>query len=201
MTDELEEEQQQIPDMVDTVEAGGDNAAFESEADTPRQDADVEADTIAEEFSQVQVEEQTSSPVHVPSDLVMEEEPLVFNEAPATSPLASSAGEAWKAESQNRIDEKMKEESAKKRELIQKGQQELEAMMQEAKEQSLKRRAAALEESKKSEKESLSLLSSPGMERSRGESWSLVCDLIDFKRDTKADLAKFKSLMIQLKHA
>jgi len=40
----------------------------------------------------------------------------------------------------------------------------------------------------------------PTATRTKEESWGLVCDLVDFKRDTKADMSVMRAVLLQLKH-
>jgi len=175
-----------VPDM-----SVPDGAEVASEENTPREDA---LSPSEGGDGQVQVEETSASPVLEENELVVEEEPI---EQAEQAPLPSLARDA-----EDRIVQKSTEEAERKRELIQKGQKELEEAMKELSEQRMKRRQAAAEESQRREQENNSLSGcAPGVERTRGETWSVVCELIDFKRDTKADLSKYKSLIIQLKHS
>lgn len=202
-----EEEEERVPDMfgADIPEAAEVVGAegLGSEANTPRELVSEEGENLAQEFDKVQVEETSASPVLEESELVVEEEPIETNEPvyAEQAPPPSPARDAWKAETEDRMVQKQKEEAERKRELIENGQAELENMMKELNEQSMKRRQAAVEESQRRAQDSAALGCTPGVERTRGETWSLVCDLIDFKRDTKADLSKYKSLIIQLKHS
>ena len=41
----------------------------------------------------------------------------------------------------------------------------------------------------------------PSGARTAEETWGIVCDLIDFKRETKTDMTRYKALLIQLKHS
>lgn len=179
MTSALVDEEE-VPDMSVAV------PEVESEGNTPREDA-----LSPSEGGEVQVEETSASPVLEESELVVEE---AIEQAEQAPPLPSPARAA---------EERDAEESRRKRELIQKGQAELENAMKELSEQKMKRRQAFAEESQRREQQNSAALCgcAPGVERTRAETWSVVCDLIDFKRDTKADLSKYKSLIIQLKHS
>lgn len=202
MTTEVMEEQ--VPDTPnDTLEGEiGEPTEVGTEPENQSFDAfggEVEAMTLEDP-----VGEDIASPV------AQESEPLAVDMMSADPPVPSSFDapaeepalvKEWKVESEEKMVQKSKEEAERKRELIQNGQQELEQMMREAKEQNTKRREAAMEESQKREREAAGFVCEPGIERTKEESWSLVCDLIDFKKDTKCDLTKFKSLLIQLKHA
>ena len=96
--------------------------------------------------------------------------------------------------------QKLKDEKEQKNASIKTGQAELAKIMSEIETKKAKKRQAASEASLKREMESASISNTPSSERTMGESWNLVCDLIDFKRDHKSDLSAFKSLLIQLKH-
>lgn len=96
--------------------------------------------------------------------------------------------------------QKLKDEKEQKNASIKTGQAELAKIMSEIETKKAKKRQAASEASLKREMESAYISNTPSSERTMGESWNLVCDLIDFKRDHKSDLSAFKSLLIQLKH-
>jgi len=211
MTTETEEEH--VPDMAASpVEPSPGEAAspveafgFEGEETSP---AAVVGEP--ETFSPVSdgpapEEAEAPSPVAASSPSPMAS-PVLDLPEPEPQAHPEGNGKAWKAApasgNQLHLEEKVREEAERKRELIQAGQAELEQMVREAEERSAKRRQAAIEESARREQEAASKNSLLlGSDLSKEESWTAVCELIDFKRDAKADLSSFKSLLIQLKHA
>ena len=88
-----------------------------------------------------------------------------------------------------------------KRLAIEAGQAELEKMRKEIEERAArKREAARLADQELMEEIAASRLAPSGA-RTAEETWSIVCDLIDFKRETKTDMTRYKALLIQLKHS
>ena len=128
-----------------------------------------------------------------------EPEPEAASPVPeAASPVLEAAFES-KTDLSGRLEEMERASAEKKRQAIEAGQAELQRMRQEIDEKAAKKREAAREASLKLER-TAAAAEAPLAERTMAESWSLVCDLIDFKRDTKADLSSYKSLLIKLKH-
>mmetsp|Transcript_1680 Transcript_1680/g.2797 ORF Transcript_1680/g.2797 Transcript_1680/m.2797 type:complete len:190 (-) Transcript_1680:1052-1621(-) len=189
MTTEFEEEEQNMASPVEV----------EAEEDQAGQPDSLEASPVIEkEEEEVFEPEPELTEVGAPSPVLDSPEPSPVLDLPEPSPVMEPQSQATVA----KIEEKSKEEAEKKRELLQNGQAELRSMMEEAEQKMAKKREAALAQNLEREREVADKRSTPSSDMSRGESWTVVCDLIDFKRDvSKADLSSFKSLMIQLKHA
>jgi len=100
-----------------------------------------------------------------------------------------------------RLKEQGRIEAERKSELIAAGQAELARMMEEVDKKRELRRKAAMEENVMKEEELAKTVPNAQAPRTRAESWALVHDLIDFKRDTATDLSAMRSMIISLKHA
>jgi len=119
--------------------------------------------------------------------------------SPAAAPCQAMTD--WRSAVEERLKEQGRIEAERKSELIAAGQAELARMMEEVDKKRELRRKAAMEENVMKEEELAKTVPNAQAPRTRAESWALVHDLIDFKRDTATDLSAMRSMIISLKHA
>ncbi|UPQ96800.1 hypothetical protein HOP50_01g00910 [Chloropicon primus] len=137
--------------------------------------------------SPVVVESEEVQEVVAPPEPLQEVEPEPLPEPEVSEVLSSSRAEMERASAE------------KKRLSIQAGQRELEKIRKELDEKAAAKRDAVREASQRSEQNNIADMA-PTATRTKEESWGLVCDLVDFKRDTKADMSVMRAVLLQLKH-
>ena len=139
------------------------------------------------ETTELAAEDPEPSPVLEEPEQEQEQEPVLPDPEPVV-PQPTMPGAESRAAGAKRL-------------AIEAGQAELEKMRKEIEERAArKREAARLADQELMEEIAASRLAPSGA-RTAEETWGIVCDLIDFKRETKTDMTRYKALLIQLKHS